>query len=114
MSKSVKVYLRHIVAEIEFINQSRQEVTEERFMRDEVLERAFVRSLEIIGEAAKNVPEEYRKLHSEINWKSLAGLRDKLIHHYFGVDYSIVWDVIINEPPDVLASIQPLLSSEKN
>ncbi|MEK7165908.1 MAG: HepT-like ribonuclease domain-containing protein [Patescibacteria group bacterium] len=55
-------------------------------MRDEVLQRAFARSLEIIGEAAKNVPEEYRRQHSEVDWKSLAGLRDKLIHHYFGVD----------------------------
>lgn len=56
-------------------------LTEDQFMRDEVLQRAFARSLEIIGEAVKNIPEEYKLSHTEIDWKSFAGLRDKLIHH---------------------------------
>lgn len=111
MSKSVEEYLRHIVTEIEFITKSLEGITEDQFMRDEVLERAFARSLEIIGEAAKHTPEEYREEHPEVDWKALAGLRDKLIHHYFGVDYAIVWDVVVNELPQVLTSIQPLISS---
>lgn len=110
MSKLVNQYLQHIVAEINFLSQTSKEVTEEQFMRDEILQRAFARSLEIIGEAAKQVPDEFRKQYPNIDWKALAGLRDKLIHHYFGVDYSIVWDVVVNELPPVLTSIQPLIS----
>jgi uncharacterized protein with HEPN domain len=78
-------------------------------MRDEVRERAFARSLEIIGEAVKNIPDDYKSSHTEINWKSFAGLRDKLIHHYFGVDYTLVWDVIKNELPTLKEKLIPLV-----
>ena len=67
------------------------------FLRDQRLRRAFVRSLEIIGEAAKHLPEEVRQHYPNIEWRSITGMRDRLIHAYFGVDYELVWDVIVNK-----------------
>ena len=110
MSKSPIEYLKHILDEITFLEGETADYSEEQFMRDELKQRAFARSLEIIGEAIKMVPDEFRAKHPEIDWKSFAGLRDKLIHHYFGVDYAIVWDVIKNELPTLKAKIQTILS----
>lgn len=109
MSKSATEYIRHILDEITFLTEKTVTLSEDQFMRDEVLQRAFSRSLEIIGEAVKNIPEEYTSSHIEIDWKSFAGLRDKLIHHYFGVDYALVWDVVKNELPLLKEQLTPLL-----
>ena len=61
------------------------------------MRRAFVRSLEIIGEAVKNLPEEFRASHPEVEWRPIAQMRDRLIHGYYGVDYQLVWDVVRGE-----------------
>ena len=63
--------------------------------------RAVVRSIEIIGEASKKIDEEFKATHTHIEWKKMAGARDKLIHDYFGIDYDIVWDIIQNKIPDL-------------
>jgi len=81
-------------------------------MQDETLKRAFVRSLEIIGEATKNVSVELRQKYSHIDWRAMAGMRDRLIHGYFGVDYEIVWDVIISRIPLLQRDIQRIVQSE--
>jgi uncharacterized protein with HEPN domain len=99
MSKSATEYLLHITQEINFLLKESASMTEEQFMYDEVRQRAFSRSLEIIGEAVKNLPKDFTKTHPYIDWPAFAGLRDKLIHHYFGVDYALVWDVVKNELP---------------
>jgi uncharacterized protein with HEPN domain len=64
------------------------------FLQDETLKRAFVRSLEIIGEAVKKVPEDFRAKYSQVEWRKMAGTRDRLIHDYLGVDYELVWDTL--------------------
>lgn len=78
-----------------------------------LLQRAFVRSIEIIGEAAKKLPEELKQKHSNIEWKAIAGMRDRLIHDYFGIDYDIVWDVVTNKTPQLQKKIQQIIDKEK-
>ncbi len=114
MSKSPTEYLKHIQDEITFLVKETTGYSEDQFMRDALKQRAFTRSLEIIGEAAKQVPQEFRGSHTEIDWKALAGLRDKLIHHYFGVDYAIVWDVVANELPALKEKLIHILDQTTN
>lgn len=109
MSKLPIEYLKHIRDEIDYLGQYILPLGEDQFMRDESLKRAAVRSLEIIGEAIKQIPEDFRQQYPAIDWKSYAGLRDKLVHHYFGVDYQIVWDIVKNEMPALRQKILELL-----
>lgn len=109
MFKLSEEYLRHILDETNYLIDSSKNVEEEEFSRNLTLQKAFTRSLEIIGEAIKNLPVDFIQSHSEIDWKSFAGMRDRLIHHYFGVDYEIVWDVIKNEIPKINKQIKEIL-----
>jgi uncharacterized protein with HEPN domain len=77
------------------------------------LKRAFVRSLEIIGEAAKHVPKDVRHRHSHVEWRAITGMRDRLIHGYFGVDYEIVWDVVNTNIPVLHRDIAAILAQEQ-
>src|SRR3989339_737936 len=109
MSKQPKEYLKHILDEIKFLLISSGDINEGKFMYDETLQRAYSRSLEIIGEATKQLPKDFTDKYPEVDWDSMAGMRDKLIHHYFGVDYAIVWDVVKNELPKLKPQIQNLI-----
>jgi uncharacterized protein with HEPN domain len=71
---------------------------------------AVVRNLEVIGEAVKNVPTEVRDRHPAIPWQRIAGLRDILIHQYFGIDIDIVWDIVRNKLPELQQQVQAILS----
>ncbi len=79
-------------------------------MTDEVLQRACLKSLEIIGEASRNISENFKKAHPVVEWKRMTGMRDKLVHHYFGVDWEIIEDVLKNELPELRSNILRLLS----
>ncbi len=102
-------YLNHILDECEFILEKSQELTQEQFFQDEILKRAFVRSIEIIGEATKNISDEFRVKNPDTDWKRIAGMRDVLIHSYFGVNYTVVWDVIKNHIPILHNQIKKIL-----
>jgi uncharacterized protein with HEPN domain len=114
MSRSVIEFFQHIKDELNFIEANSKGLDYDLFYENEVLKRAFVRSLEIIGEAVKNLPEEIRYEYHYVDWKSIAGMRDKLIHHYFGVDYELVWDVIENEIEELNFQIANIIENENN
>lgn len=103
------VFIRHMLDEIHYLQTESQGLTFENFESDETLKRAFARSLEIIGEAAKNLSDEFKTRHFTIKWKEIAGLRDKLIHHYFGVNWKRVWDVVKNRIPELKEQIDEIL-----
>ncbi len=107
--KDFKVYLTHIADEIEFIQTNTSSLKKEDFINDPIICRAVLRSLEVIGEAVKNIPEEFRNRYPSVIWKEFAGLRDILIHKYFGVDYDMVWDVIMEEIPGLKVSIERII-----
>nr|WP_279354746.1 HepT-like ribonuclease domain-containing protein [Salinibacter sp.] len=76
------------------------------------MERAFVRSIEVIGEATKNLSTEFREQHPDIEWRAMAGMRDQLIHGYFGVDYEIVWDVATEKAPKLREAVNRILEDQ--
>ncbi len=112
MSLSPLEYFRHIVDEAEYLAATVEGLTSEEFMLDETIKRAFVRSLEIIGEAVKKVPTELRQKYPQVEGRSMTARRDRLIHGYFGVDYDIVWDVVANKIPVTRQQIEAILQQE--
>jgi uncharacterized protein with HEPN domain len=110
MSKEPNEYLRHINDECLFIISVSNDLKYEDFINDETLKRAVVRSLEIIGEASKKIPAEIKVKWNTIQWKNMAGMRDRLIHDYIGVNYTIVWDVMKNKIPEINKQISEFLT----
>ncbi len=90
-------YCHHILAETEYLLHASAGLGCQEFLADETLKRAFVRSLEIVGEAVKRVPEDFRQRYPLVEWRKMAGTRDKLIHDYLGVDYELVWDIVVSK-----------------
>jgi uncharacterized protein with HEPN domain len=112
MPPSVREYFEHILDEIHYLQQHSYELEKQVFLNDETRKRAFVRSIEIIGEAIKHVPESIRQAYPDIEWRAMAGMRDRLIHGYFGVDYEIVWDVITTKLGPLENAIRRIMAAE--
>ena len=111
--KKYEELLYHILDEAKYLLKQSENIDLEDFLENETLKRAFVRSLEIIGEAVKKLPNDFKNKHTSIEWKKIAGMRDKLIHKYFGVDYYIVWDIVKNHIPDLKKKIEEILKVEE-
>ena len=109
MSKEPIEYLKHINDECNYILSVSLNLSKEEFLENETLKRAVTRSLEIIGEATKKIPADFKIKWNYVQWKNMAGMRDRLIHDYIGVNYSIVWDVIKNKIPDLHNQISKIL-----
>jgi uncharacterized protein with HEPN domain len=103
-----KVYLEHIIESIDYI-ASFVLVGKEEFYKSRLIQDAVIRNLEIIGEAVKNLSSTVREQHQDIPWREMAGFRDILIHHYFGVDLDIVWGVVEKELPRLKLAILDIL-----
>lgn len=99
MAKDPKILLDHIWECITDIESYTKDVSKEEFEKDKKTQDAVAKRIEIIGEAIKNLPTEFRKGYKEIEWGEIAGMRDVLIHDYFGVNINIVWDTVAQDIP---------------
>jgi len=114
MSKSYVPYLQHILDECLYIQSViNDDIAEYQFLSNETLKRSVTRSLSIIGEATKKIPADIKYQWNTIEWKQMAGMRDRLVHDYMGVNYIIVWDVAKNIIPSLTTQIQAVLASLK-
>ncbi|MEW6374725.1 MAG: DUF86 domain-containing protein [Thermodesulfobacteriota bacterium] len=109
MKRNHKLFVKDILDCLEKINEFIGSMDFEKFMEDDKTKSAVVRKLEIIGEAAKNIPRQIRQKYRELPWTDMAGMRDKIAHFYFGIDYSIVWEVIKERLPEMKPVIQKML-----
>ncbi|MCH7987995.1 MAG: DUF86 domain-containing protein [Planctomycetes bacterium] len=112
MSISPVEILRHILDEADFLLQQSQGLDKEKFLQDETLKRAFARSIEVIGEASKQLSTEIRDRYPQIEWRAVSGMRNRLIHSYFSIDYEIVWDVVDNKIPDLRQEVERMIEEE--
>ena len=107
------LYLDDILEAIGKIKRYTEGMSFDDFLGDEKTVDAVIRNLEIFGEAAKHIPDDFKALHPDVPWKEIAGMRDKLIPAYFGVDLSLIWYTVQNELDELERSIKKLLEGQK-
>ena len=109
MSKrDISAFIGHVVMAMRFVDDFISGMTLDDFLADRKTRDAVIRNCEVIGEAIKHIPDEFRRIHPTVDWSGLAGLRDVLIHQYFGVDYVALWTIVAHECPvyrEALASL---------
>ena len=101
MKKDPKIFIEHILECIGYIKEYTKEKKKEDFLESIWLQDAVIRRIEIIGDAIKNIPEEVKKKYKDIPWKNIVGMRDILIHEYFGIDLDLTWRVVENDIPNL-------------
>lgn len=115
MSKrNVQILLQDILEACQKIGKFIQGMDSATFVCDEKTGDAVVRNLEIIGEAASRLPDDFIKRHTEIEWFQIVGLRHRIVHEYFGVDLEIIWEIVRNDIPELSRQIQKLIASQQN
>ncbi len=111
MHPSEAEFMRHILDECNYLIKEYRENSFEEFLQNGRLNRAVCRSLEIIGEACTKVSPATRSLYPLIAWREMSDIRNKIIHHYFGIDYDIVWDTIKTDIPVLQQQIDSIFKS---
>ncbi len=101
MKRDLSLFIEDILEKINLIENSIKKISKDKFESDELLTDATIRRLEIIGEAVKNIPYNFREKYPEVPWKKIAGFRDVIVHAYFEVDFNAVWDIIKKDLPDL-------------
>ena len=112
MSRDPRFFLEDIRESCLKILRYIQDLDFDPFFSDEKTKDAVIRNLTIIGEAVKHIPEEIRNRYPEVNWRGIAGLRNIVVHAYFGIDEEILWDVVANKIPELLRVVEDILSRE--
>lgn len=113
MEKNPALYLEHILDCIIKIKEYTKGINQDDFLTNELIQDATIRNFEIIGEATKQLNSDFRKRYPDIEWKRIAGMRDKLIHDYIGVDMFAVWGVIENILPELEVKIVNIIKIER-
>ena len=113
MSRDSNVFLKDILNAIKRIEEYTKDCSFQDFREKQLIQDGVVRNLEIIGEAVKHLPKEIQKKNPTIEWKKIAGLRDILIHAYFGIEEEIVWDVITQKIPVLKKQVVQILTKKK-
>jgi uncharacterized protein with HEPN domain len=109
MSKNSKIFFEHILENIGYIEQDVAGIKKETFFEDRRIQQLIIRSLEVIGEAITNIPEETRDNYPEIPWRDIMDMRNKLIHEYFGIDDEVVWKTVKENIPALKEQVEKIL-----
>ncbi|MDH4153930.1 MAG: DUF86 domain-containing protein [Nitrospira sp.] len=110
MTRHVALYIKDILQNMQDAEQFIEEMTYEQFVNDKKTFNAVVRAIEVIGEAAKNVPPTIRSRYPAIPWKEMAGMRDKVTHFYFGVDREAIWLAVTERIPPLKPTLEQILT----
>ena len=106
--KNPRLFLDDIIESVDRIERYTKGISRDQFLKDIKTQDAVIRNLEIFGEAVKQLPESFTLQYPEVPWRLIAGMRDKLIHHYFGVSIDIVWETIQHDIPAIRPSLKKI------
>jgi uncharacterized protein with HEPN domain len=109
MQKDPNIFLTHILESIEWIEKEIKNPSKEKFIKNIPSQDIVIRRLEIIGEATKNLPGDFKEKYPDIPWKKISGLRDKLIHGYFGIDLELIWEIVKKDLPLFKQEVRKIL-----
>jgi uncharacterized protein with HEPN domain len=109
MTKDPKVFIKHILQSIILIEEYTKPLSKQEFLRRAFIQDAVIRRLEIIGEAVKNLPPDFKGRYPDIPWQQIAGMRDVLIHEYFGVDLNLTWQTVREDIPSLKSKLEEIL-----
>lgn len=108
MKKDIKIFLEHILESIDLIEEYLKDKSKAEFLKLTQLQDSVIRRIEIIGEAVKNMPDDFKETYRKIPWKQIVGMRDILIHQYFGIDLNLTWEVIEKDLPRLKNQIRAI------